>query len=101
MHQTIAEKDDSFVSSKGGGGGGQGGIFSSCLMGPGKPDHRKKLWEIYPSKNLLYFDGRCVSGPDRTWFFISLGMLLIPAAFWYGFSMNYLVHHISPAVAII
>ena len=68
-------------------------------MGPSKPGHRRKLWQVYPSRNLWYFDGRCVSGPDRTWFFISLAMLLVPACFWYGFSMEYLVHHISPGVA--
>ena len=78
-----------------------GSLLSSFRTGPQKPGHRKKLWEVYPSRSVWYLDGRCVSGPDRAWFYISLSMILVPSGFWYGFSMGYLVHHISVAIAVI
>src|SRR3989338_8883937 len=57
-------------------------------------EKRVEAWTVWPSKNLWYCRGMCLSGPDRKYFYVSLTLLLLPAIFWYAFSVPYLLDEI-------
>jgi hypothetical protein len=39
---------------------------------------RKRQYELWPSNNLFYCDGRCLSGPDRKAFVGTILFFIIP-----------------------
>ena len=51
-----------------------------------------KLWEIWPGRNVILFDGNCLTGPDVALLFGTLGMVGIPLRTFLG-TMRRLCHN--------
>jgi len=61
----------------------------------------KRQWQVFPGKNRFYFNGRCISGPDRTSFWISLMCLLVTVILFFSFVSPWLLRDLYPYGIII
>jgi palmitoyltransferase ZDHHC9/14/18 len=59
-------------------------------------------YQLHPSRNHFFFNGRMLAGGDSPWAFIgSLAVLLTLTGVWFGTTAPWLWHNVSPAVAVI
>ncbi|KAF7294816.1 Palmitoyltransferase [Mycena indigotica] len=59
-------------------------------------------YELHPSRNRWFFQGRILTGGDSPWAFIgSMSLLLAISGTWFGTTAVWWWHNISPAVSII
>ncbi|KAH9952102.1 DHHC palmitoyltransferase-domain-containing protein [Amylocystis lapponica] len=65
----------------------------------GKPVRK---WQLHPSRNRFFLDGRLMTGGDSPWAFIaSLTVVLGISGIYFGTTCVWWWHHESPAVAVI
>jgi len=58
-------------------------------------------WVAWPSKNKFYCSGKCLSGPDRGPFILSVSLITIPAVLFYAFVNPQLWVKVSPVLGFI
>lgn len=51
----------------------------------------KKNYEVWPGTNRFLCWGRCVTGPDRRYFYFALAFITVPAIFFCAFMYVYLL----------
>ena len=65
---------------------------------------RKGGWWVAPGpgNSKLLLGARCVTGPDRVFFVVSVALMLVPSALFFGFSASYLYDHsAAPALPFV
>ena len=58
----------------------------------------QRKWEIFPGRNLFYCNGRIVMAQKAGIFYLTVALIVITSALFFGFDCPYLAEHVSPTI---
>jgi len=58
----------------------------------------QRKWEVFPGRNSFYCNGRIVMAQKAGIFYLTVALIVITSALFFGFDCVYLAQHVSPAI---